>query len=64
MEQMILSKKTTEIDHGQGEQTWGVQGERGGSGMDGHFGGFLDVNWYIWNGWATGAVLYSTGNCV
>ena len=33
---MILSKKKkTEIDHGQGEQTWGSQGGRGGSGMMG-----------------------------
>ena len=46
---MILSlKKKTETDHGQGEQTWGSQGERGGSGKDGHFGGFLDANCYIW----------------
>ena len=29
--------------------------KRGGSGMDGHFGGFLDANCDIWNGWAIGS---------
>ena len=27
------------------------KGEREGSGMDGHLGGFLDANCCIWNGW-------------
>ena len=29
-------------------------GERGGNGTDGHFGGFLDANCYIWTGWVVG----------
>ena len=40
---MILSKKP-ETDLGQGEQNWGSQGTGGGSGVDGHFGGFLDAD--------------------
>ena len=42
---MILSKNKKQrnkkqTDHGQEEQTCSSQGKRGGSGMDGHFGGF------------------------
>ena len=40
----------------------GVQGGRGGSGMDEHFGGFLDANCYIWYGWATGSYWTAQGN--
>ena len=50
MEQRILSKNNkqkTETEHGLEEQTRGSWGERGGSGMDGHFGGFCDINSYI-----------------
>ena len=36
--------------------------ERGGSGMDGHLGGFLDANCYIWNGWAMGPYGTAQGN--
>ena len=57
MEQMILSKNNKqtskqkpETDLGQEEWTWCSQGERGGSGMDGHFGSLGDANCYIWNG--------------
>ena len=52
----------TETDQGQGRQTGGLWGgERGGSGMDGEFGSFLDAKCYIWNGQAMGS--HSTGNC-
>ena len=65
MEQMILFKKNqqkTETDHGQEEQTWGSQGERGKSRTGGHFGGFLGANWYIWNGWTMGSYCIAQGN--
>ena len=39
------------------------KGERGGSGMHGHFGGFLDADYYLeWMG--NGTLLYNTGKCV
>ena len=45
------------------ESTLGVpRGEKEGSGMDGHFGGVLDANWYIWNGWAVGLYCRAQGN--
>ena len=37
-------------------------GERGVSGMNGHFGGFLDANCYIWNVWAVGPYYTAQGN--
>ena len=37
-------------------------GERGGSGMDGHFEGFLDANCYIWDRWAVGPYCIAQGN--
>ena len=45
MKQMTLSKnnkqtKNTETDHGQEEQTWGFQREKGRSGMDRRLGVF------------------------
>ena len=49
MEQMILSNKT-ETEHGPGKKTWGSHGGRGGSMLDGNFGGVLNVSYYIWNG--------------
>ena len=56
-------KQKTETDHGQEQQTWGLEvGERGGSGVNGHFGGFLDANRYIWNGWAKGSYRTAQGN--
>ena len=51
-----------EKDHGKGEQTCGCQGERAGSGMDGQFG--VLEGFYIWNVWARGSLLYSSGKCV
>ena len=62
---MILSlkkKKKTETDHGQGEQIWGFQGERGGNVTDGHLWGLRDANCYIWNGWAMGPYCTAQGN--
>ena len=38
------------------------KGERGESGMDGHFGGVLDANCYILNGWAIGPSCTALGN--
>ena len=62
MKQMILSlKKKTETDHGQGEQTWGSQGEKGeGVGWTDSLG-FLDANCYVWNGWAMGPYCTAQG---
>ena len=64
MKQTILSKNPnkTEADHGQGERTWGSQGEREGSGIDGHFAGFLDANCCIGNGWAMEPYWTAQGN--
>ena len=61
---MILSKKkkNRNIYHGQGEQTWGSQGERGLSGMDGHFWDLLHLNCCIWNGWEMGPYCTAQGN--
>jgi len=39
-------------------------GETGGSGMDGHFGGFWDANCYIWDGWAMGPTVQHREMCV
>ena len=58
---MIPSEKTETV-HGQGEQTCGPRGERGLSGMDGHFGVFLDANCYIWNGCAMQPYCIAQGN--
>ena len=65
---MILSKNNKQIKQKQkqimakkrilGVHKW----ERGGNGMDGHMGGFLDANCYIWNGWAMGSYCMSQGN--
>ena len=38
------------------------KGEKGGSVMDGHFGGLGDVNSYVWNGWALGSYCTAQGN--
>ena len=71
MEQMILSKnnnnKKTQANKKQKQimakksMTWGSQGVRGGSGMDGHLGGFK-MQTYIWNGWAMGSYCTAQGN--
>lgn len=53
MEQIILSKNNKQRNKKQKQimakkSRLGVPGgERGGSGMDGHFGGFLDANSYL-----------------
>ena len=62
---MILSKnnnKKIETDHSQEKQTWGSKGERGGSGMEGYFEGFLDTNCCIWNGRAMGPCCTAQGH--
>ena len=41
---------------------WVPRGRGGGNGMDGHFGGFGDVNCYIWTGWAVGSYCTAQGN--
>ena len=38
------------------------KGEGGGSGMNGHLGGFGVANYYIWNGWAMGSYCTAQGN--
>ena len=38
------------------------KGERGESGMDGHFESFLGANCYIWDGWAMGSYCTAQGN--
>ena len=47
---MILSKNNkekTETDHGQEEQTWGSQGEKGKEWEGWAFRGLFDANCYI-----------------
>ena len=65
---MILSKNNkqtnkTETEHGQEEQTWHLQG-RGGSWMDGHFGGFGACKLLHLERMGSGILLYGTGKCV
>ena len=60
MAQMILFTKQKQIMAKEGRLVV-CGGERGGSGMDGEFGSFLDAKCYIWNGQAMGS--HSTGNC-
>ena len=53
----------TEADQGQGEETCGCWGKRGGNGMNGEFGvgrcKLLHLEWI-----SNGILLYSTGNYV
>ena len=69
---MILSKTNKQTNKQQQknqkeimakERKLGVpEGERGGSGMDRHFGDFFDANCYFWNGWAMGPYCTAQGN--
>ena len=66
MEQMIPSKKRKKpiIEHGQGEQAWDAQGEKGkewDGWAFGSFGVFFDANCCIWNGWAMGSYCTEQG---
>ena len=64
---MILYKKNKQTKNR--NRVWprradlGFRGEgRGGSGMDGHFGGLGNADCYIWNGWAVGSYCTVQGN--
>ena len=64
---MILSKNNKQSNKKQKQimaekSRLGVGGKGGGSGMDGHFGGLGDANYYIWNGWAMGSYCTAQGN--
>ena len=49
--------------HGHGKETWGSQGEGGGSMMDCKFG--ISICELLHLGWlSTGILLYSTGNYI
>jgi len=65
MEQMILSKNKTKQNKSWPRRadlgfSWDKGEEKGW--MDGHFGDFLDANFYIWNGCAMGPYCTAQGN--
>ena len=68
MDQMILSKNNKQTNKKQKQimpkkNRLGVpKGERGGDEKDGYLGVFLDINYYIWNGWAMGSHCTAQGN--
>ena len=56
----MLDRKWT--DHGQEEQTWDFQGEKGKKWDGWAFWVFLDANCGIWNGWAMRSYCIAHGN--
>ena len=61
MEQMIISKNNKQTSNQKNKHVMAKKsrlgilgGERGGSGMDWHFGGLGNANCYVWNEWEMG----------